>query len=492
MDYETTLRLLEFVPLVFVTVWGACVGSLINVLNYRLPLGLDVVTPTSRCTHCDTKLSFKENIPVLGWLLLRGRCRFCRGTISSEYIKVEALVALMFAGLWVMFYMIPSPTVINLGLFELPLHTITPDWARVGVGMGVGGWQLTWPYYAMVAGLFSCLLSMTIIDARTFTIPMALTIATAVIGLVGHMGQWAYLQVMDRAGLASASGWLWSIPTPMNFSNPDAKGPGDLLFTGWWWVGASVGATVGLGVGMLLLKYRVIRRSFDEYPAWEAQQLEAQQAAAAQQADQPQSQKTGQQTGEQTGELDDPTVLWTAYPHARREMVREMAFLAPAALLGAVGGWVAIVLAFTPEPIDPSGNAVGESIFLGAAVPPLWLVVLTGVLMGFLIGGGLVWAIRILGTLAFGKEAMGLGDVHLMAGVGACLGWIDATLAFFLSAFVAMLGTVIMAVGRGKVRKTLPYGPWLALATVLVFVLKPAAEWGISRLIGAEVPIKLP
>ena len=63
------------------------------------------------------------------------------------------------------------------------------------------------------------------------------------------------------------------------------------------------------------------------------------------------------------------------------------------------------------------------STFLGMWTSPsiahLWLVVLSGVLLGYLIGGGIVWAVRILGSLAFGKEAMGLGDVHLMAAVGA-------------------------------------------------------------------------
>jgi len=471
MNYETTLRILELIPLVFVTILGCCVGSLINVLNYRMPLGLDVVTPTSRCPHCSTKLTFRENVPVLGWLCLRGRCRFCASKISSEYVIVEALVGLMYAALWVGFYMIPAPTI----FLGIPLHAVTPDWARLG-------WQTTWPYYIMVAGLFSCLLSMTIIDARTFTIPVALTTAAAAIGLLGHMGQWGYLQLLGRSSSGISNGWLWSIPTPINFANPDARSPADLLFTGWWWVGSSLGATLGLGVGLLMLRLKLIKRSFDSYPAWEQDQLDRQRAEAAS------TPSDSAAPTAPTTEDTDPTILWTAYPHARREMVRELAFLAPAALLGALGGWLATALAFTPPP----PNLPQDAVFLGAAVPPLWLVVLTGVLMGFLIGGGLVWAIRIFGTFAFGKEAMGLGDVHLMAGVGACLGWIDSTLAFFLSAFIAMLGTLAMALTRGKVRKTLPYGPWLALATLMVFVLKPIAEWGISRLVNAPQPISLP
>jgi len=60
---------------------------------------------------------------------------------------------------------------------------------------------------------------------------------------------------------------------------------------------------------------------------------------------------------------------------------------------------------------------------------PDWVFVLGGCVLGYFTGAGLVWLTRILGTLAFGKEAMGLGDVHLMAAIGAVLGPIDATLA---------------------------------------------------------------
>ena len=52
--------------LLFVTAVGACIGSLINVLVYRIPLGLDVVRPTSRCPQCDHKLTWRENIPIFG------------------------------------------------------------------------------------------------------------------------------------------------------------------------------------------------------------------------------------------------------------------------------------------------------------------------------------------------------------------------------------------------------------------------------------------
>jgi leader peptidase (prepilin peptidase)/N-methyltransferase len=121
------------------------------------------------------------------------------------------------------------------------------------------------------------------------------------------------------------------------------------------------------------------------------------------------------------------------------------------------------------------------------------MAALGGSLMGLLVGGGLVWAIRILGSLAFGKEAMGLGDVHLMAGVGAVLGWIDPTLAFFVAPFLG-LGWAILGMVAGSLfgrhGTALPYGPHLAGATVLVMFLKPVVEGGLTALMGR--PVDLP
>lgn len=70
---------------------GLCVGSFLNVVIYRLPNGMNLSKPASHCTHCDYTLKWYDNIPVLSYLLLGGRCRACRTRISPRYMLVELL-----------------------------------------------------------------------------------------------------------------------------------------------------------------------------------------------------------------------------------------------------------------------------------------------------------------------------------------------------------------------------------------------------------------
>lgn len=77
----------------FVGVLGATIGSFLNVVAYRLPRRESLVRPASRCPGCDTPIKPYDNLPVLGWLLLRGRCRSCKTAISPRYPIVEAVTA---------------------------------------------------------------------------------------------------------------------------------------------------------------------------------------------------------------------------------------------------------------------------------------------------------------------------------------------------------------------------------------------------------------
>ncbi len=76
--------------------FGLAFGSFLNVCIYRLPLGLSVVSPRSACPKCKQPIAFYDNIPVLSWMILRGRCRDCKTRISPRYWMIELLTALLF------------------------------------------------------------------------------------------------------------------------------------------------------------------------------------------------------------------------------------------------------------------------------------------------------------------------------------------------------------------------------------------------------------
>ncbi len=446
------LSILECVKLLFVFAFGACMGSLMNVLVYRIPLGLDYVRPTSRCPSCETKLTANENIPILGWLLLRGKCRFCRTKISPEYPLVEFGMALLWAFTFALLYVDYSSVV----SFLQPLQ---PEW-------GINGFIETWPLFIVVVMLMSFLFGMTLVDAKTFTIPHQFTTFPLLVGLAGHVGWALWVQYgQGRPALSiRAPDALWSIPAPGIYD--------------WPMIGAALGGVLGVAIANLLLWKGVLTQSFgSEYNAWEEQARTA-EAARLQSAATP--------AGDASAVPLDQQDYWQAYPHARKEMLREISFLAPAIGLAGGGAWLAMKLTgpwiYNPATLrnEPSVEA------------PLWLCVLAGCLLGYLIGAGVVWLMRILGSLLFGKEALGLGDVHMMGAVGVCLGWIDPVLAFFGAAFLGMLGFGIGKVFFRNTKAVLPYGPYLALGTMLVFFAKPAFEWAATALMAAQPPINLP
>ncbi len=96
---QANIQLMELATASWFLAIGCSVGSFLNVVVWRLPLGMKLGRPKSHCPRCETPLSRRDNIPVLGWILLRGRCRYCEVPISPRYPLVEALTGAIFLGL---------------------------------------------------------------------------------------------------------------------------------------------------------------------------------------------------------------------------------------------------------------------------------------------------------------------------------------------------------------------------------------------------------
>jgi prepilin signal peptidase PulO-like enzyme (type II secretory pathway) len=85
-----------FILFVWLTFFGMCIGSFLNVVIYRLPRGKSLSDPPSHCPKCNHPIRWHDNIPVLGWLLLHGKCRDCKEPISIRYPAVEAISGCVF------------------------------------------------------------------------------------------------------------------------------------------------------------------------------------------------------------------------------------------------------------------------------------------------------------------------------------------------------------------------------------------------------------
>src|SRR5438309_5983271 len=98
--------MLHPILITFVFILGAVVGSFLNVVVWRLPRGESLITPPSHCPKCNTPLAWYDNIPVFGWIMLKGRCRYCNQAISPRYPIIEAVTGCLFAAYYVIFFIL--------------------------------------------------------------------------------------------------------------------------------------------------------------------------------------------------------------------------------------------------------------------------------------------------------------------------------------------------------------------------------------------------
>ncbi len=247
---------------------GACVGSFLNVVAYRLPREcMSIVKPRSRCTRCAHMIAWYDNLPILSWLMLRGRCRACRVGISPRYPLVELFVAALFV--------VTALLVLPHEGWRRPADHAT-QWLQVGVMALIG----------------SALVALTLIDLDFFILPDEITKSGIVLGpflafiapgiqpslvlkgwtVFGLLGTPLETMVGDRGvalihgvlGAVVAGGTLWLIGVAGTWAfKKDAMGFGDVKMLaamggvlGFWSLLALVvavmtGAVVGIVVRLV-------------------------------------------------------------------------------------------------------------------------------------------------------------------------------------------------------------------------------------------------
>ena len=209
------MAVLQGIWVVFIFVFGCCVGSFLNVVVYRLPRDKSITMPPSACPACGKNIHFYDNIPLVSWLILGGKCRYCKAPISPRYFVIEFLTGLVFIGLFILYFQVGLrrglETFLNGGWFVYLLHII----------------------------LLSALIAASAIDLERWVIPLSICWFVTAAGLIGSaLG----VYVID---LAKIGGYLLL---------PSASASVSSL---------AAGAAIGLAISLCLLATGLIKRSYE-------------------------------------------------------------------------------------------------------------------------------------------------------------------------------------------------------------------------------------
>lgn len=352
---------------------GACIGSFLNVVIYRLPLGMSVNEPKrSFCPGCKKPIPMWLNLPLVSWLWLRGKCRECGSRIAFRYFGVELLTALLFAATWWIF-------------------------APQSVGVVVFLWAL-----------MALLVSMTFIDAEHLIIPTSLTWAGSVVGLIA-CAVWPQLPVL--AG--EAGDWVSGVKQSVI-----------------GWVAGFGGLWCVVELGKKAFGKKALR--FEQPVPWSLKE--------------PQN-----DVDPMLFVIDGEEIpWWDIFSRKSDRLLIETASIQ-------VDG----------KPVAGSSLIIrGEEIELADGTVHL-LANLKSV------DGTATSAV-------IPREAMGMGDVHLLGMIGAFFGWSGVLFSVFASSIFAIIAALIGRVGFGK---QLPYGPFLAMgASAWMFGAWRLWEWYLEAL----------
>lgn len=432
----------------FVAAFGAVVGSFLNVVIHRLPRGMSVARPRrSFCPACEQSIRAGDNIPVFSWLRLSGRCRSCRNPIPIRYPIVELLAVLVCVMTW----------------DALVIGGVLRD-----VSASASSVPLVFGYGALFVGLVAA----SAMDVEDYLIDVRVTNLLMGIGIAAHAlrglmaaapAQSGFGPASASAALAAALAWgltaLWLArrenepsdsagDSPMPEEPPEASPtPGEQpsVVVSWpvWLLllaVASVAALTAWGWG----REGLLAFSPSQQRAFAGVFILMVVLIAAGMSHRP-------------ADVEIMQTLQREQPRARHVALVEFTRLLPAVLAA-----VAVFVALRAR----SGPAL-EWNTLAPHLGPRLAATAAGAgqaLAATLLAAAIGWTVRIVFTLAFGKEAYGVGDIYLMAAIGAVAGpWLVA-ISFFLGAMLALVGAAAFWLRKGS--RALPFGPWLSLGAL--------------------------
>lgn len=336
---------------------GACIGSFLNVVIYRVPLGMSVNDPKrSFCPHCTKPIPMWFNLPLISWLWLRGKCAECRAPISIRYFAVELLTAVLFA-------------LVCWSFLEKCPQIVVFLWA-----------------------LMALLVAITFIDAKHLIIPPGLTWTGVIIGLCA-CAVWPQLPVMG--GVAGGNRLV------------------GLKDGGIGWVAGFAGLWLVVEFGKMAFGKKAM--TFTRPVAWHLKESEGDLVPMY-------------------FVIDDEAVAWWDIFSRKTDK---------------------LLVECTDILVDD--ESVGEGTLIIRE-------------MDITLPDGSMRHLAKLQSLAgtatsavIPREAMGMGDVHLLGMIGAFLGWTGVFFSLFAASIFAIIAALIGRIGFGK---QLPFGPFLAMGAV--------------------------
>jgi len=190
-----TNTLIDLITALWLGFIGACIGSFLNVVAYRMPLGMSVIWQPSHCPKCEHPIRAYDNVPVLGWLWLKGRCRDCKQPISPRYAIVEFIMGLAF---FVLAYvelfsgganLRNGPITAFTGAYE---NVWVPQWKLIGI-------------YAYHGLLMSWLMSLALIIFDGQKIPRKLILFGILLSVFAAVNGMSYVEAVGILGFGVAA-----------------------------------------------------------------------------------------------------------------------------------------------------------------------------------------------------------------------------------------------------------------------------------------------